>query len=131
MLFSIVLTQFIEISIITKNKYSTSHRFVGVTVSFTHHPMNHHNHSRNKTHTSKTLIRHDLVNLYLQNGQLTALFFLYTTPQHNLPTNHMAQEVRTSILVTLVTSCVKHSCKIPLQSTNAINYFLKYYLYQI
>lgn len=63
--------------------------------------------------------------------QLTALFFLYTTPQHNLPTNHMAQEVRISILVILVTSCVKHSCKIPLQSTNAINYFLKYYLYQI
>ena len=70
--------------------------------------------------------------IYLDfDTQLTALFFLYTTPQHNLPTNHMAQEVRISILVTLVTSCVKHSCKIPLQSTNAINYFLKYYLYQI
>ena len=70
--------------------------------------------------------------IYLDfDTQLTALFFLYTTPQHNLPTNHMAQEVRISILVTLVTSCVKNSCKIPLQSTNAINYFLKYYLYQI
>lgn len=70
--------------------------------------------------------------IYLDfDTQLTALFFLYTTLQHNLLTNHMAQEAHISILITLATSCVKNSCQIPQQSTNAINYFLKYHLYQI
>ena len=42
-MFSTTLTQFIEISIITKINILRCIKLAGVTVNFTHHPMNHYN----------------------------------------------------------------------------------------